>query len=379
MKVLFYLFSMGPGGAERVTANLANSWAENGWDITIVTVAPQTEDLFTLHPAVRRIALNLAAPSRGIIDAVLWNLQRIRALRKVLLESKPDIAIAMMATGCVTLALAARKTGTVPLGSVRSHPPSRPTKAVWRWMQSVTFGQLSAVVALTQTSAAWLAANTNSRRLEVIPNPVICPLPHNEPTIDPGTVCKGDRKIMLAAGRLAPEKRFDLLIEAFPSIAAQHENWDLVIVGDGAEREKLQALIRKSGLDSRIFLPGWAGNLADWYERADLYVMTSRFEGFPNTLAEAMAYGVPAVSFDCDTGPRDIIRDGKDGLLVPPGDTAALKNALHRMISDDALRSRFGISAKDTRERFSTNSIFRMWENLFADLLDGRPTRARAM
>jgi glycosyltransferase involved in cell wall biosynthesis len=108
--------------------------------------------------------------------------------------------------------------------------------------------------------------------------------------------------------------------------------------------------------------------VGEWYERADLYVMTSRFEGFPNTLAEAMAQGLPAISFDCNTGPREIIRHEVDGLLVPPGDTVGLKFALDRLMGDSILRAQFATRAVEARERFSMERIARMWEALFGAL-----------
>ena len=126
-------------------------------------------------------------------------------------------------------------------------------------------------------------------------------------------------------------------------------------------------------MDARIIMPGWAGNMAEWYERSGLFVMTSRFEGFPNTLAEAMAHGLPAVSFDCDAGPRDIICNGEDGLLVPPDDVPALADALDRLMSDDGLRHRFGVAAREKRNCFSMGTVAAMWEALFAELLSRKP------
>ena len=112
------------------------------------------------------------------------------------------------------------------------------------------------------------------------------------------------------------------------------------------------------------------GNIGEWYERADLFVMSSRFEGFGNTLAEALAHGVAAVSFDCDTGPRDIIRHEVDGLLVPPGDTVALTAALDKLMCDPALRQQFAKRAVEARARFSMERVAGMWEALFDEIAE---------
>ncbi len=373
-KLLFYIFSLGQGGAERVTANLANYWAAKGWEITIVTLAPTANDYYALEPAIRRRVIGLARPSRDLVEGFWQNIKRVRALRQVLLDVRPDIAVAMMSSACVTLAAAAwGLSGVMAMGSIRSHPAIRPTKPVWKRVESIGLGQLKAIVAQTQTTAAWLARNTASRRIEVIPNPINWPLPEGEPSLDPDATCPRDRKVLLAAGRLVPEKGYRLLIQAYVSIAGNHPDWDLAIIGEGPERVDLQSHISASRMGARIFMPGWAGNTAEWYKRADLYAMTSRFEGFPNTLAEAMAHGLPAVSFDCDAGPRDIICNGEDGLLAPPEDVPALAEALDRLMSDDHLRRRFGVAAREKRNRFSIGTVAAMWEALFAELLNREP------
>ena len=104
-------------------------------------------------------------------------------------------------------------------------------------------------------------------------------------------------------GRLGPKKNYEVLLDVFSQLAQSHRDWDLVILGEGSERPTLESKVKSAKLDGRVFLPGRAGNVGEWYERADLYVMSSHFEGFPNTLAEAMAHGMPAVAFDCDTWP----------------------------------------------------------------------------
>jgi glycosyltransferase involved in cell wall biosynthesis len=141
--------------------------------------------------------------------------------------------------------------------------------------------------------------------------------------------------------------------------------WDLVILGEGKEREVLKTQVEKLGLSARVYFPGRVGNLAAWYDRAELYVMSSRFEGFPNTLMEAMAHGLPAVSFDCDTGPRDIIREGIDGSLVSPMDgEAGLARAMEAIMEDEVRRQRMGRAAVAVRERFSPEHVMAAWDNV---------------
>ena len=369
MRLLFFIHSLSGGGAERVTVNLANHWAAKGWQITIVTLAPLSLDFYKLDPAVERIALELTGESRNVLAGLWKNLQRVRALRQVLRQVQPDIALALMSTANVILALATRGLPNVcTIGAERIHPPQLPLGAQWGALRRSTYGRLAAVVALTQESAEWLRMHTRAQRVPIIPNMALRPLAVQAPRLIPETVCVPDRHILLAVGRLEKQKGIDWLLEAFMALARKYYNWNLVILGEGPERRALETQVQLFGLDGRVFLPGRAGNVVEWYERADIYVMSSRFEGFPNTLAEAMAHGLPAVSFDCDTGPRDIIRPEVDGLLVPPGNVDALTAALDRLMGDAALRAQFAARAVEVRERFSMERIAGMWEELFAEV-----------
>lgn len=366
MRLLFFIHSLDGGGAERVTANLANHWAAKGWHITIVSVAPLGLDFYKLHPAIRRVALNLGGESRNALVGLWRNLRRVQALREVLRQEHPDIALAMMSTANVILALATPGR-MCAIGSERNYPPHLPLRTQWEALRRYTYRRLGAVVAQTREAAEWLRQHTNARRVPIIPNMAIWPLPVQAPHLCPKAISYTDRHILLAVGRLDKVKGLNCLLEAFSALARKYCDWDLAILGEGPERRALEAQVRAAGLEDRIFLPGRAGNVGEWYERADLYVMSSRSEGFPNTLAEAMAHGLPAVSFDCDTGPRDIIRHEVDGLLVPPGNVAALESALDRLIGDAALRTKFALRAVDARTRFSIERITGLWEALFAE------------
>ncbi len=366
MKLLFVISSMSAGGAERVCANLANHWASKGWQITIVTIFGQDRDFYTLHPAVRRIALNLGRESRNPVMAVVHNWRRARALRAVLLAERPDIALALMDRNNVLLALAAKGLGMVTIGSEHTHPPQAPQHALWNMLRRRHYGRLDAVVALTDKSAEWIRRNTSACHVPVIPNPVPWPMPVQEPIVPPPEK-RGCR--LLAVGRLVPLKQFGLLIEVFCSLAQTHPEWELAILGDGPEKDRLREMAARGSCPDRIILPGRVGNLGDWYGSADLYVMTSQYEGFPNTLAEALAHGVPAVSFDCDTGPRDIIRDGIDGRLVEPGDRKVLALTLAELMGNKNMRKHLAQRSIDVRDRLSLDRIATAWETEFDRLV----------
>ncbi len=368
MSLLIFIHSLSSGGAERVTTNLANYWAAKGWSITVVTLAPQSLDFYELHPAVIRIALNQTGDSAHSLVGAWNNLHRAWALRRVLRAVRPDIALSMMSTANVLLALAAWGLPVCAIGSEHIHPPQIPLGCVWERLRRYAYGHLAAVTALTIESAAWLKAHTRVRRVPVIANAAPWPLPVQSPRLEPASVGIAGRQRLLAVGRLSLQKGFDRLIAAFAPLAGRYPHWELVILGEGPLRPALQAQVDAANLAQRVFLPGRAGNIGQWYESAALYVMSSRFEGFPNTLAEALAYGLPAVSFDCDTGPRDIIRHEVGGLLVAAGDVAGLTAALERLMGDAALRQRFAERAVEARERFSMERIAGLWEALFAEL-----------
>lgn len=371
VKILLFINSLAGGGAERVTATLANYWARQHWDVTIVTLAPLSEDFYSLDPGVKRIAMDLSGNSAHVLDALCRNARRVQVLRRVIMQIRPQVVLSMMSTPNVLLAFASSGiSGVSTIGSERCYPPYFPLGRAWHALRSRMYARLGAVVALTQESASWIRQNSSARRIPVIPNPVSWPLAPGLPRIEPGEVCGPERKILLAVGRLSQEKGFDILIEVFSRLAGSHPDWDLVILGEGPDRQMLEAQCEEAWCGHRILLPGLAGNVGEWYAWADLYVMSSLYEGFPNALAEALAHGLPAVSFDCDTGPRDIVRHGLDGFLVPAGSAVELQASLDLVMSDGELRQRLAVRAGEARERFSLEKIACMWEELFRELRD---------
>jgi glycosyltransferase involved in cell wall biosynthesis len=367
MKLLFYIQSLAAGGAQRVVATMANHWAMRGWEIVIVTVAGKHEDFYSLDERVKRRVLTDKGAIDGVLGGFTANLARIRRLRRILRAEQPQAAIAMMDTANVVLAMAGlRMKDVLLIGSERIFPPHSEIPDHWKAIRNWGYRYLDAVVAQTSQSADWLAKNSRAQCIRVIPNPIELPLDRHDPFVAPDDVVHAGRTL-LSVGRLVPQKNFGVLIEAFSRVAADAKDWNLVIVGEGSERTSLSNRVASLGLEKRISLPGKVGNVGDWYSKAHLYAMTSLFEGFPNTLLEALAHGVPAVSFDCDSGPNDIVREGVDGFLVRTGDVDGLADQLRQLMLDEGLRSRFASRAADARTRFKVSEIARAWESLFLE------------
>ena len=189
------------------------------------------------------------------------------------------------------------------------------------------------VVSLTESMSRWLAGRLGGAapELQVIPNPLPS---HPQPR------SSLDQKTFVTAGRLAPEKQFEHVVDAFWRIHEQVPGWTLTIWGDGPRADNLAAQVRKLGLEDRVHLPGSTDDLAAEWARTSVAVLASRGEGYPLVLQEAMSAGVPPVSYDCPSGPREMITHDVDGLLVPPASKAALAAAMLRIATDDDLRSR---------------------------------------
>jgi glycosyltransferase involved in cell wall biosynthesis len=200
-------------------------------------------------------------------------------------------------------------------------------------------------------------------RVECIPN-AVTPLD--------GPISDLSSKTILAAGRMRRQKDFGRLIRAFALVAAEHPDWRLKICGGGPRMEALQEAVAKLGLESNVELSGPVRNLGPELSNAAMYALSSRREGFPMVLLEAMSKGVPVASFDCPTGPREIVRDRENGLLVPHQDVPALGAAMNELIEDEELRRRCSAGALETAERYSIEVIGARWEELLAELSAAR-------
>lgn len=366
MKILLFIHSLHYGGAERVAMNLSSEWVAQGWEVSVATLTSTASDFYSLPASVERITLDLAGATGGPAGAVFANARRMLALRRVLRQVKPDVVLGIETRPSILAILAGLGLPCKVIATEHIHPPMLSEGKFWEFLRRWTYPLADKVVALTEKSKAWLQDHCHCKAVTVIPNSISLPIPVVEPVVPPQKIVGPERRVLLAAGRMAEQKGFDILIDSFARIASAFPGWDLVIVGDGHDRRALEAQVTVAGLRNRVLLPGQVGNMPDWYERADLYVLSSRFEGFSMTIVEAMASGCAVVSFDCDAGPGDIITHGHDGLLVQAvGDPQELANALSTLMKDDETRALMASRARAVVDKFSVARVFSMWRDVF--------------
>ena len=200
-------------------------------------------------------------------------------------------------------------------------------------------------------------------------------IPNTVKAIEPPRADLGAKRI-LAAGRLTPQKGFDYLIEAFTPVAHAHPDWELKICGAGHAKTRLRGLIEREEIGDQTILAGPTDDVPGEMAQASVYALSSRFEGFPLVLVEAMSKGMACVAFDCPTGPADIIDDHRNGLLVPAKDVEGLSAALMEMIEDEELRRRCGDAALETSRDYTMAAIGPRWVEMLQALLQRRAGRA---
>lgn len=301
------------------------------------------------------------------VQGLVRNLGRARRLRHALAREEPDAVISFIAETNVLVLLASVGLPFPVIVSERVDPGYHRIPTPWSVLRSLLYPRAAAVVVQGARILESLPPAVR-RRARVIPNPVAPPDAGANPDASRGADAPGRRKRIVGLGRLARQKGFDLLVRAFAKVAPRFPDWELVIWGEGTERSALEALARSFDLAERVALPGLTRDPFREYAAAELFVLPSRYEGFPNALAEAMACGRPVIAADCRSGPAEIVRHGIDGLLVPPDDVKALADALTRLMGDAALRARLARNAVDVTRRFGVERIVGQWDDLLQEV-----------
>ena len=362
------------GGVERVLTLKTNYFAEHyGYDITIILTEGSDKPLFyKLSDKIKVVNLNIGFEELwtcSFIKKIFVYLKKQRqfkkALAKELMDIRPDVTVSLLRREINFI-------NDIPDGS-RKFGELHVNRANYRnfeandsnfiknlfakfWMHSLVskLKKLDRFVVLTEEDkSAWPELHSN---ISVIPDPLsFLPTQHSPLT----------EKRVIAVGRYVYQKGFDLLLQAWTKIEKQYPDWQLAVFGDG-NREPYEQQLNELGIDrSRCHLNGPTANIQKEYINSSAFVFSSRFEGFGMVLVEAMACGLPVVSFACPCGPKDIIKDGEDGLLVENGNVEALADGLTRLMGDANLRQTMAANGIKNVQRFSVEHIAECWKELF--------------
>jgi len=365
MRLLLFINSLQSGGAERVLAKLADHWVDQGHEVTLATIVPTATDHYAVDPRVQRLSIHSGGKSRHLLHAVQANLQRYRRLRKLVKAVQPDCVVAFMPTANL-LAHAACAGRTIPvIMSERTHPPNFPMRAPRPWLRRRLYPKAAGVVVLTEDSAQW-CRELGCSNVSVIPNSVALPLPANEPRIHPADVVPEAAELVLSVGRLDQDKQFDHVLQSFAEVRREHgtDSAFLVVIGQGPLQQALQRTAESLGISAFMrFVPA-VGNIQEWFQRARVFITASRLEGYPNVLLEALACGCACIAYDCPTGPREIVRNGDNGFLVPLNDQPQLTDRLAQVLRDDDLCRRLSSSAAGIINTHSDAAFFERWDSV---------------
>lgn len=355
------------GGVGRVISNMANFWAGKGWKITIVNLVNETgPSHYFLDPKIAHHPINFYMKPSNLFQRLVYFFKRHLILRQAIQETEPDCVISVdryqnLRTLISTLGLHIPCIVTEHRESSCYPETNRLEPLLW-WLYS------RATPVLLTSDAFYYFPKRVRKHCRVIPNACVVTARNKKKVVNDNSNQNG--KVLMAMGRLVKQKRFDLLLKAFGDVAPKYPDWTLVIWGEGELRPSLEKLRDQLGLQERARFPGWNQQPYKEMEKSDLFVLSSEREAFALVIMEAMACGLPVVSFDCRTGPRNIIRDGIDGILVPPENVPALSKALDRLMGDELERNRLAERAPEVAERFSTEKVMGMWEELIHELTE---------
>ena len=355
-KIAFHLNSLQQGGAERVVSNLANRFAKEGYEVVIATEWYGTDE-FALDQKVRRVHVGLTKEdeNRSRISKML---RRIWYLRRFMKKEKPDIVVAFT-RGVLYRALAAGiGTGIPVVISVRTDPVGHYDKKADKLRIPLLFPHAAGCVFQTEGAKAFFAPylQENSRIILNPLNPKYVGVP--EPAVR--------TKDVVQSGRLVDFKNQPMLIRAFLKVHEKHPDYTLKIYGPDSKdgtKEILESIIHENHAEDFVKLMGGSNTLEKDLADAALYAFSSDWEGLPNALMEAMALGLPVVSTDCPCGgPKTLIEDGVNGLLVPIMDEKAMTDGILRLIEDRELAERLGREARKISERANEDAVFEQWQ-----------------
>lgn len=352
MKVLFYINAIHHGGAERVMVNLANMLSFDSRNSVVLVTSFKDEWEYNVYELVKRINLVENMPS-GFIKR---NTDLCKRLRRVLKDENPDTIVSFMAEPNFRLLISSWGIKAKTIISIRNDPNREYPNRLFKFLAKTLYRRADRVVFQTSEAQAWFPLKIQSKS-EIIMNQVDEKFYGMERDESPRDI--------ITTGRLVSQKNHEMLIRAFALISDNIKE-NLIIYGEGDLREHLQSLISELNLENRVFLPGATTDVLKVLKSAKLFVLSSDYEGMPNSLMEALAVGVPSISTDCPCGgPRELISHGVNGFLVPVNDIDAMAKMMQHLldIPEEQLKAVSENALKKANE-FKPDVIFEEWKKI---------------
>ena len=337
------------GGAERVTAVLANEICKKTDTDVSVVVYRQSESDYPIDEKIR--IYNMEKILTGSGHRIF---SKIKQLRKIIFEIGPSYVISLAGPGAVALlAFSIFGTKAKLVLSERNDPRRYPEEKFLRFLRTVAYEICNGVVFQTEEAKSFFS-KTIQKKSRVIKNPILCELP---------SCLEEEREPRIVNWcRLNSQKNLDLLIESFAKISDEFPEYTLEIYGDGPERQRLLDKIENIGLGERVFLKGHSDEVHEKVKKAALFVSSSDYEGISNSMLEALAMGIPCICTDCPAGgARETITDGVNGLLVPVNDKKRMAEAMRKVLCSIELAQKFSEKGRELREKIEAGAIAEEW------------------
>ncbi len=318
------------GGMERVMNELGNIWSEQGHDIEIVFLTKHIP-FYPVHPNTASVVMPNFTYRKKVVSKLWYAIRLFAFLRKKIKRSKADAVLSFGEGYNSFVLLASMFLGKKIFVSDRNSPFIK-RKNYIMWLRNKLYPRAYGIIVQTQTSKNFLSKQMRNLRIKVIPNPI-----RTFEKIDQNIDSK--QNIILNIGRLEEQKNQMALIRIFGRINMM--DWELHILGEGTMRKSLEEEIGHLGLEDRVKLHGVRQDVGAFMSKSSIFAMTSIFEGYPNALLEAMAFPLASISYDCDTGPKELIEDGKNGYLVELNDEDQFEKKLKQLMNSPNIRAGF--------------------------------------
>jgi glycosyltransferase involved in cell wall biosynthesis len=356
-KILFYINTIDYGGAERVLVNLANEFSTRDYEVILVTSYYEREE-YKLNKKVKRLSLEDKEKNQSFIKRNFTRTIKLRNLCKI---EKPDIVISFMAESNFRAIIATSFLGIKNLISIRNDPSKEYPNILYRLIAKVLYSLASGCVFQTEDAKKWFPKRIQ-RKSKIILNHV----DEKFYQVD----FKGERRNIVTVGRLESQKNHKLLIEAFAKIVNDFPNENLIIYGDGSQRKSLSELTKAFGIEEKVTFMGTCKDIQEKIKDAKLFVLSSNYEGLPNVVMEAMTLGIPVIATDCPCGgPRMLIHNDKNGILVKVNNIQEMANAMRKVLSNSTFANSLSYNAKIVAKEFEPSKVFEQWEN-YINIID---------